>query len=402
MGTSRLPLIALAVTLVAWAVAALAGWQAHTAPAYHLAITALLAVGLYGSTRGIELSELRENLRTVVLAITVGVLAKTALISAVMYLIHPRPISLVLGVAVAQIDPLSVGATLSRRMSDSARAILSAWAAFDDPVTVLLTVYLSAFALGGEASDGIADFWQGLAFNGAFVLVAAGLWWLARLLSKHITGVVRVVGAVVAVLLVAGFAVVSVRYGLMLGVAACGLFFRPFRTLDWVVDRTLAAALLLAGAALGVVLGGTVTTHSWPDLLRGLALGGAAFAAQMVMGVALSRHLPRYDRWCLALGQQNGLTAIVLALLLEPDFPGAVAVIAPAVLVTNLLFALGRRVLDRVPGGSSGEVAAVAAHMTATIAVPIPEPTADPTAEPEPPRQTGAVHKPWSAAPGSG
>ncbi|NDU74571.1 hypothetical protein GWI34_18315 [Actinomadura sp. DSM 109109] len=57
---------------------------------------------------------------------------------------------------------------------------------------------------------------------------------------------------------------------------------------------------------------------------------------------------------------QNGITEIILALLLEPFFGGTVAVVAPAILVINLLCPSSnavstnrerRRTQDTRPGG---------------------------------------------------
>ncbi|MBM7776102.1 hypothetical protein JOD54_006306 [Actinokineospora baliensis] len=350
-GGSRLPLALLGITVVCWALADLIGVAGvHTAAGYHLFVMALLAVGLYGSTRGIVLSELRGNIGVVVLAVTVGVLAKTALIAGVMYLVDSRPVSLILGVAVAQIDPLSVAATMNRRMSERAKAILSAWAAFDDPVTVLLVVYLSAFALGtpGVLSSGLADFGTSLLYNAIFAVAAAALWTLyVRYGRPRMSGLL----AFLATLVVLGFAVVAVTQGLMLGVALAGLVVRPFEghaRAEGVVEKTLTGALLLAGVALGVVLAGAVGQGSLGLLLKGMLLGLTAFVAQIAVGSLIASRLSRYDRWCLALSQQNGLTAIVLSLLLETSFPGTVAVVAPAIVVTYLLFTVSRHILDRI------------------------------------------------------
>ncbi|GAA2966227.1 hypothetical protein [Actinokineospora diospyrosa] len=351
---SRLPLALLAITVVCWALADLIGVaDVHTAGGYHLAVMVLLAVGLYGSTRGIVLSELRGNIGVVVLAVTVGVLAKTALIAGVMYLVDSRPVSLVLGVAVAQIDPLSVAATMNRRMSDRAKAILSAWAAFDDPVTVLLVVYLSAFAMDtpGVLSTGLADFGTSLLYNAVFAVAAAALWSLyVRYGRPRISGALVLLAAVVAI----GFAVVAVTQGLMLGVALAGLVVRPFEgnpRAEGVVEKALTGALLLAGVALGVVLAGAVGPGSLDLVLKGMLLGLTAFVAQIAVGSLIAARLSRYDRWCLALSQQNGLTAIVLSLLLETSFPGTVAVVAPAIVVTYLLFTASRHILDQVDNG---------------------------------------------------
>ncbi|MFF5308212.1 hypothetical protein [Streptomyces massasporeus] len=96
---------------------------------YVVATGLLLAVGLYGSTHGIDLADLRRDLRGVVAAVTLGVVLKAALISGVMVLAFDRPEYLILGIVVAQIDPLSVTA-LSRdgHMSQRARSLLTAWA----------------------------------------------------------------------------------------------------------------------------------------------------------------------------------------------------------------------------------------------------------------------------------
>ncbi len=374
-GAKRLPVLLLSVTAGCWIIAGSLGVDGvHTTPAYHLFALSLLAIGLYGSTRGIDRAELRKNLRVVLVAVTVGVVGKTALIAAVMYLIDSRPISLVLGVAVAQIDPLSVTATLSRRMSESAKALLSAWAAFDDPVTVLLVVYLSAFALGadGAAGGGLSDFGMALLLNAGFAAAALCLTLSAKLIPRPSTTAASAVLGAVAAVVVGGFAVLAVTEGLMLGVALSGLFFRPFPRLDDMVGEVFAFALLLGGGALGLVLAGVVGPGSAGLLLKGVALGVAAFGAQMLIGWLIALQRPRYDRWCLALSQQNGLTAVVLALLLEADFPGTVAVVAPAIVVTNVLFALGRRWLDTVPDDPPAAVPATGREKQAAPGKDVP------------------------------
>src|SRR5215475_98172 len=52
---------------------------------YSLSATALLTVGLFASTHAIEIREVRHNARLIVTAVTVGVLAKAALIIGTMY-----------------------------------------------------------------------------------------------------------------------------------------------------------------------------------------------------------------------------------------------------------------------------------------------------------------------------
>lgn len=348
---------------------------------YHFLVLGLLAVGLYGSTREIDLTELRGNVRTVLLAVSVGVLAKVALISGVLLLFYPEPASLVLGVAVAQIDPLAVAAAQRReRMSASTRAVLNSWAAFDDPVTVLLTVYLAMFALQAEgigtpsaAGSPAAAFLLNLLLNLAFAAVAFAVWWAARkagLPGRLASGTVTArLGQALVGVIALGYAAYGVAESLMLGIALTGLFFRPYARWKRSAEGILLGALLVATAALGVVLAGTADLLTVGTLAKGVLLGCAAYGAQMVTGWALSRRHKRLDRLYLALSQQNGLTAIVLALALEPDFPGAVAVIAPAIVVTNVLYGLGGRYIRT-------------AEKRTPVTPPVPSPPPVPTPTP--------------------
>ncbi|HEX6347281.1 hypothetical protein [Umezawaea sp.] len=346
-----------ALRSVALLAAAGAGWAAaelfrlddvDSSDPYRFFVTALLGFGLYASTRGIEIDEFRTHLRTVVVAVTFGVLAKVAFIFGVLFLVYREPDHLVLAVALAQIDPLSVAAVrLKSRMSDSAKALLAAWASFDDPITVLLTAYFTAFALGAHdtVGTGLTSFGTSLFWNAVLVVVAylAHRVWKARRTASEgprpwpVRWAVRT--GLILVLLAAGF--LAVRYALLLALAVVGLFFRP--NLGRSLDGLTQVALYTATFAVGVVLVGGLRIG------EGVVLGIAAYTAQIVVALVLT--IPkvwRGDRMRLALGQQNGLTAIILALLLEPNFPGTIAVVAPAIIVVNLLHALCNGLYDRL------------------------------------------------------
>lgn len=320
-------------------------------PGYALAVTALLGFGLYSSTTGIPLAEFKGQLRTVLLAVTVGVVVKAAIVIGVMWLVFREPGSIVLGIVVAQIDPLAVAALRDgSRMSPRAKALLATWSSFDDPVTVLLTVYVTAFTLrardGGDVGhllgSGLGSFALNLLWN---LLLAGGVylaWRAVRSLNRQRAASSRgplawaLLG--LAVLVVAG---IAVSFGLLLALALIGLFVRP--GLDTVLDRSTQVALLMATFAVGLVLAGGVRP------VQALVLGGAAYASQMVVALLLT--IPRQwrgDRIGLALAQQNGMTAIVLALLLEPTFPGTIAIVAPAIVVVNLLHAACNGVWNRL------------------------------------------------------
>ncbi|MFE9690206.1 hypothetical protein [Micromonospora sp. NPDC005806] len=337
----------------------LLAWGGHlhgleNSPSYLLLAATLLAVGLVGSTRDISFADVRAHLSTVLLAVTVGVIVKAALIAAVMFLAFDDPAVLVLGVAVAQIDPLAVAA-MSRpdRISPRARAILSIWASFDDPVTVLLTVYFSAFALQlrgdvagtapGMLGHDPVDLLLGLAANLAFAAAAWLLWHVLQVAGLRpdapVTPRRRAAVRWTAVALLILLVLVAAWQFLMLGLAIAGLFFRP--RLGPVVGRSTQAAYLIATFLLGMLLVQGVR------VLQGVVLGLAAVAAHMLVSLPLSRGLPAVDRRYLASGQQNGLTAVILALVLQRDFPGTVGVVATAIVVINSVHALATALLDR-------------------------------------------------------
>ncbi|MFD0536919.1 hypothetical protein ACFQY7_27525 [Actinomadura luteofluorescens] len=344
---------------------------------YSLLAGFLLAIGLYGSTHEIDLGALRQDARGVLVAVTLGVVIKAALIAGVMLLVFHDARYLVLGIAVAQIDPLSVAAMRANsRMTPRAKALLFAWASFDDPVTVLLSLYFSilAFRLSGRAGspqagpsgDGLGAYLSDLGLN--LTLVAAVYLVLGTVRNLRTPagyapapGVTLTRAAampaergaqaggrfadLLSLVVLVGVLLVAAQWMLMLAVALIGLFFR-IGTYAKVIDRAVAIAFLVASFALGLLLVNGV------DLLPALVLGFAAFGAQALISLlvvpVLKHGLSRRDRVHLALGQQNGITAIILALALEPDFRGTVGVVAPAILVVNVLHYASNGVLNRL------------------------------------------------------
>ncbi|WP_272475850.1 cation:proton antiporter [Baekduia alba] len=146
----------------------------HESPAFALATTALLAVGLYAGTHGIDLSQARRDAWLLARVLTVGVVLKAALIGVLLALVFGDARLLILGVVMAQIDPLSVSA-LERegRLSPRAQSILRAWSSFDDPVTVLLAwlvIQVADQRSGG--AGGLLVYVQALAVN---LLLAGGV-----------------------------------------------------------------------------------------------------------------------------------------------------------------------------------------------------------------------------------
>ncbi|WP_329177367.1 hypothetical protein [Streptomyces sp. NBC_01477] len=328
-------------------------------PWYVRAAGLLLAIGLYGSTHEIDSGAARRDLRTVVVVVTVGVLLKAAFITGVMILLFRNSDYLVLGIVVAQIDPLSVAAmSRGNRMSDRAKTLLAIWAAFDDPMTVLLSLYLSvvAFRLAGRpgtpelipGGGGLAGYAENLAGNLMLCAVAVGVWYASREGWKQYEGRraarERTPAAgraedlpraadVIALVVVLALVLAAATWTLMPAVALAGLLVRLGRFGKW-IDPVVTGAFLLAACGLGLLLTDGVSP------VAGMVLGTAAFASQAAVASLvplMMPGLPRSDRVSLMLGQQNGITAVILALALEPDFPGTVGIVGPAVLTVNLL-----------------------------------------------------------------
>ncbi|TVL92399.1 hypothetical protein [Streptomyces sp. SAJ15] len=379
-------------------------------PGYSYLTGGLLAVGLYGSAYGIARPQARRDLGRILVAVTFGVLLKAALIAGVLALAHPdRPEYLVLAVAMAQIDPLSVAALMERReMSPRAKSLLAAWASFDDPVTTILVVYAGALVLDGAESVGAggAAYGATLPLNLALVLLAAALWAALRgrapMVGSGTRGAPTTTAAAPAAGVAPTAATASIAGGvpttaadssddklpttanfsadeapttaagseagrlrtaaqttallallalatwqfLMLGLAVTALFFRP--ALGRLLGRATSLSLLVATLLLGMLL--TQGVHPG----TGVLLGATTFLAQTAVASVITRGFDRRDRLALAVSQQNGITAIILALLLQPLLPEAVAIIAPAIITVNALHAAATGLLALSARGRAG------------------------------------------------
>jgi len=291
-------------------------------PFYEPFTYALLALGLYGSVYGIHLDELQNHRRIVLQAVTVGVLLKTVIIGLTLFLVTRDAVAFLLGLTVAQIDPLSVANLLqggTSRLSSRAHTILSAWSSFDDPMTVLLSIYALYFFLPHDTTGGLLDsllpFFIGLGQNLLFVLA---VYLLYRYLKQY---------SIVSILLLFVCIIFAVAYQWMLGIAIIGLFLRPeIKKLSAIISTAFYIAVLLLGFLL-------VDGVYW---LQGLALGIGAILAQLLVGLLLTHNLPRNERLYLAFAQQNGITAMILALFFEKDLPMTVGIVAPAIILINL------------------------------------------------------------------
>jgi NhaP-type Na+/H+ or K+/H+ antiporter len=303
-------------------------------PFYEPFTYTLLAIGLYGSVYGIQLGELKNHNKLIIRAVTIGVLLKTFIIGGILYLATRRPAAFLLALTVAQIDPLAVANLLtddSSHLSERARTILSAWSSFDDPMTVLLSIYALYFFIPHAGSENLlgilSPFFVSLAQNLFFVALA---FWLSRLFKGKNT---------LLTLLLAVCFVVAVYFKWMLGIALIGLFLRPrIKRLPDFISAAFYVAILLLGFLL-------VNGINW---LSGLTLALAAMLAQVFVGFLLTNGLPRVERYYLAFAQQNGITAMILALLFETELPETVSIVAPAILFINLGYYVVNRMLQKL------------------------------------------------------
>lgn len=317
---------------------------------YLLTVAALLAAGLYSSTFGISIKEARTHLKLILKAVTVGVMLKALIIGAGMALVLHSAYGFILGIIVAQIDPLSTTALMKgRRMSKRAKTILAAWSSFDDPMTVIMSLYMPILiaTVTGTQWQPIRGTMQDTGLGGYFIetginiLFAAGIFILWRLMKRHSKATNYVVVAMLAIGmygLLAGALSIAVYYFWMLGVALLGLFMRP--PIENELSHVVQWALNIAAILLGILL------IDGANLLPGLALGFFAYGSQIIVGLLLTHKLPYKDRLHIAFAQQNGITAIILALLFETYYPGTIALVAPAIVAINLMHAASNTVLD--------------------------------------------------------
>jgi hypothetical protein len=123
--------------------------------------------------------------------------------------------------------------------------------------------------------------------------------------------------------------IIAIYYFLMLSIALVGLFMRPH--IEKLIQQTVHFALLMAALLLGLLLNDSF------NIIAAVILGSAAYAAQILVGYILCRKLSHQDKIHIALAQQNGITAIILSLLFEQFYPGTIAIVAPAIMIINLL-----------------------------------------------------------------
>ena len=295
---------------------------------YSIILNLLLAIGFYASVHGIDLVEFKNQRNLILRVVTIGVLIKAFIIGGILFLFTGEPISFILGVVVAQIDPLSISNLLSQgvsRVSAKAKTIILSWASFDDPITVLLVFSFTVFIFQTTSSG-----FEQVAFLLANIILPVIAYGLVRI-SNGRQQIQWIALALVFVL--------SVYYSLMLAVAISALFLRPQFPFD--LSRVTEAAYLVALFILGVFPLGVI------NIKLGLVLAISAVLSQIFVTYVLARNLDRKDQRYIMFAQQNGLTAVVLALYFEQFMPGAIGIVATAIFIINFIHIVSFMILDR-------------------------------------------------------
>lgn len=348
------------LALVGFGIAAFFGWQnLEHSPLYMLISSALLCIGLYFAVCGIDKAEAKKHWRVITIAVTAGVLLKYCVIAACLFGMTQDWRYIVLAMSVTQIDPLSVAALNDgERLKPHTQTVLNAWAATDDPMTSVLTpiALLAAGLMSHGQFDGQSN-WLGLLTDllpFAVALVIVGLVAIKQRLSLAAPPSLRKVhGHEATKNAVAALAVIVGAPTRLFSLPAfVGWGYRPAWTAnDKLVGRILTTTLGAATFLLGILLAGN---HNFSG---GLLLGVVTFCSQAVatwcvLGLAAkfsgqSAAFSRRDKIQLALGQQNGITAILLALMLESSVPDAVATVGLAIVTINLMHFVCNWIFDR-------------------------------------------------------
>lgn len=267
----------------------------------------------------------------------------------VMYAATRDPRYFVISIAVAQMDPLSVSALLGEhsRLSPRAQSLLRAWAALDDPVTVVLTLgailvlKLTHADIGMTVTSLQVQDLESLGLyaihNVAFMAVIVFFW------QKTATSRSASAKLWLTIAFAAGGLLIGATWFWMFGLALLGLFMRPDGDVYGKVQAILDKGVNVAFYAAALVVGTLLLKHG-VDIWHGTLLGASAYISQAVVTrAAPGRHsFSKFDRRYIMAAHQNGLTACSLAILL-----GVVDVVAFAVVVTHVLHFVTNQTIDR-------------------------------------------------------
>lgn len=359
-----------------------------------------LAVTMFVAVTGIKFEDLIRYRYIVLLALTVGIAAKWGIMAGVSAVFIGAFIAHV-SIGFVQIDPLASKAMeSSSRMTPAGNTVMAQVSTLDDVVTqfVMVTSTVVMAFLGvidPRLPDSLVGWTAGVAFLMSIALASVSIVWLFVNLKRQKSGVqsdgegmeegeveLPEMGRTMHV----GLGVASGALTMIAptsGAVATGLTFRPERLDDpawpnppawvparaanWLEKTTLAEAIIKVILNVVLLMLGALMAGIPLDWAEGLPFGALAFLVQIPVGAGViylaKRRLKgsamgafsRLDGWLFCLGQQLGITAIVLGLNAElwQLFPqGTLHIVVPAIVGCNMLhfaFNVGFNRALRVP-----------------------------------------------------
>jgi len=291
-----------------------------------------LAVGLYGSVYGIDVNTLKKNMEVVFLAITIGVILKIALIGGILWLYMDSPVAFLLAAIIAQIDPLSISALeKSKYLSKDGETILRAWSSFDDPITIIISLWLAMFIyVHGDSDFNITISTAATTFyyNLFMAVVIYFLWRFLRPLNKIVT--------CISLLIISFF--LAIYFELFLGLAVIALFVRP--PLYDKENIIIFITLLIVSLILGLLISNGI------NLIVGLILGILTIISQAVVSFFLTEKMSFNDKVKLSFAHQSGITAISLSLYFIQYDSLLIQSISVAIITINFGYIISNWIID--------------------------------------------------------
>lgn len=293
----------------------LAGFQPFAAAA--------LVIGLYGSVVGIDLNAIQKRRRLAIIVITVAVPLQILATAGLMWLIEPVSVSILVAVAMTQIDPLSVDTLLrdKDRMSEESKGILRVWASFDDPVTVLFGFLILLPLVTGEGSIvDVQSFTLYLAGN----LVPAGLIYLLKRYSSLLDNKILETIVLIVVLVYAFFI-----EGYLLA-AIAGLLLRPLP------ERFFSRAIFVLYHIIVFTVGMSLVAYGINWRLGFLIAVIEFFVIQPATTLIVFNGKPS-DLLRISYAQQNGLTTLLMGIAFEALGIRILDILLPGIIIVNLM-----------------------------------------------------------------
>ena len=295
----------------------------------------MLVLGLYGATMSINTTHLKVHYRMILMCITCGVFLKVLFISALSYAFM-GPIAMYIGVMLAQIDPLATQQLTADNasMTPKTKTIMNAWASFDDPMTVLLaTLFVIPYS---SNTISISSFETDI-YN---ILIVCVVFLIYKYMHYNtLSGVLKM--AIILLLIV-----LCTLFEAFLGIALIGLFIR-YDGINTLYNITLKGVFLCLGICMGIIL--YTTMIDFTTILYGLLCGIIAFIAQIIIGFTVSKYysFTVKDMLYIMFAQYNGLTTILLALVIAPLYPLIIPLSIVSIIIVSFLYTTTNAFLER-------------------------------------------------------